>query len=163
MILVGEQQVKYSGASESFSQTPCGYLVGFPDLFLIWFTPQSQRVLLFVLWVGMLVRRYYQVHILAERFSSLNFPGCEEEILQITSLFWGLCCCCRLSGRSTSGKLSTWRRFKHRQLQISAWAQQMTQEIAFSSQGLVFACSALWHTRRIGNPGSVTTFLNLTC
>lgn len=38
------------------------------------------------------------------------------------------------------------------ELQISAWVQQMTQEIAFSSQGPVFACSALRHTRRIGNP-----------
>lgn len=41
---MGEYQVKYSEASEFFSQTPCGYLVGFPSLFLIWFIPQSQLV-----------------------------------------------------------------------------------------------------------------------
>lgn len=39
-----EYQVKYSEASQFFSQTPCGYLVGFPSLFLVWFIPQSQLV-----------------------------------------------------------------------------------------------------------------------
>lgn len=44
---VGEYQVKCSEASQFFSQTPCGYLVGFPSLFLIWFIPQSQLVFAF--------------------------------------------------------------------------------------------------------------------
>lgn len=40
---MGEYQVKYSEASQFFSQTPCGYC-RFPFPVLIWFIPQSQLV-----------------------------------------------------------------------------------------------------------------------
>lgn len=117
---MGEYQVKYSEASQFFSHTLCGYWVGFPSLFLLWFIPQSQLV--------------FAIHSVGGKAGEnvltalhpLSFPGCEEGILlQINSMLSGLCCCCcccfvrqiyiRKSEHLEKVRVQT-------ELQVSAWA-----------------------------------------
>lgn len=90
--------------------------------------------------------------------SSLNFPGCVEEILlQINSVFSGLCCCCCCCVRQIYIRKPEHLEKVQAQteLQVSAWTQQILitttnlssaelscvfimPEILFIVQGLVF-------------------------
>lgn len=179
---VGEYQVKCSEASQFFSQTPCGYLVGFPSLFLIWFIPQSQLVFAFHSVGGKACEKVLTATHPRQAISSLNFPGCEEEILlQINSVFSGLCCCCCFVRQIYIRKSEHLEKVQFQTvLQVSAWTRQILitatnlssaelsrvfvmPEILFIAQGLCSGCSSLWHKYRISDSCQLQQLSPLVC